>query len=226
MGKPAARVGDPHVCPMFDGPKPHVGGVLLPPGCPTVLIGGQPAARLGDLGQCVSPAPNTVALGSLGVMIGGMHAARMGDLMAHGGMITMGLPTVLIGEIGGVAPALGMIAAAIAGALHPSFPGTAAVAGAIAGALAPVPPAVAGPAAGAAACKEQKLTKDRSWFQAQVTYDDGSHAPQVAYQLILPDGTERKGLTDSKGIVREGGIPPGQCKFSLTDVNEDMWEQK
>jgi uncharacterized Zn-binding protein involved in type VI secretion len=33
---------------MFDGPKPHVGGPIMPPGAPTVLIGGMPAARMGD----------------------------------------------------------------------------------------------------------------------------------------------------------------------------------
>ena len=41
---PAARVGDMHTCPMqtptLAGPIPHVGGPVLPPGCPTVLIGG------------------------------------------------------------------------------------------------------------------------------------------------------------------------------------------
>ena len=45
---PAARVGDMHTCPMSDGPKPHVGGPILPPGAPTVLIGGMPAARVGE----------------------------------------------------------------------------------------------------------------------------------------------------------------------------------
>lgn len=96
MGQPAARVGDPHICPMFDGPKPHVGGPILPPGCPTVLIGGMPAARCGDLATCAS-APDVIALGSATVLIGGMMAARMGDLTAHGGSIVVGFPTVLIG---------------------------------------------------------------------------------------------------------------------------------
>ena len=46
---PAARVGDMHTCPMVEpGPVPHVGGPILPPCCPTVIIGGMPAARLGD----------------------------------------------------------------------------------------------------------------------------------------------------------------------------------
>ena len=92
---PAARVGDMHTCPMFDGPKPHVGGPIMPPGAPTVLIGGMPAARVGDMCTCVGP-PATIAMGSSKVMIGGMPAARMGDSTAHGGMITLGAPTVMI----------------------------------------------------------------------------------------------------------------------------------
>ena len=53
---PAARVGDMHTCPMVNpGPVPHVGGPILPPGCPTVLIGGLPAARVGDMAICVGP---------------------------------------------------------------------------------------------------------------------------------------------------------------------------
>jgi uncharacterized Zn-binding protein involved in type VI secretion len=96
MGKPAARVGDMHECFAVTGSVPHVGGPILPPGCPTVRIGGQPAARLHDLATCVGP-PSTIALGSLTVLIGGRPAARMGDLTAHGGMIYHGFPTVLIG---------------------------------------------------------------------------------------------------------------------------------
>lgn len=40
MSKFASVVGDMHTCPMSDGPKPHVGGPILPPGAPTVFIGG------------------------------------------------------------------------------------------------------------------------------------------------------------------------------------------
>ncbi|EIC30768.1 MULTISPECIES: PAAR domain-containing protein [Methylomicrobium] len=96
MGQPAARVSDMHVCPMFDGPKPHVGGPILPPGELTVLIGKLPAARVGDMATCVGP-PDAIVLGSFTVFIGGMPAARMGDSTAHGGMIVLGYPTVLIG---------------------------------------------------------------------------------------------------------------------------------
>lgn len=92
---PAARIGDPHVCPLSDGPKPHVGGPISL-GCFTVIIGGLPAARVGDVAICVGP-PDTIAMGSTGVMIGGMPAARLGDTTAHGGKIVMGIPTVMIG---------------------------------------------------------------------------------------------------------------------------------
>jgi uncharacterized Zn-binding protein involved in type VI secretion len=96
---PAARVGDMHTCPMQTPgvpPVPHVGGPVLPPGCPTVLISGMLAARVGDMAVCVGP-PDVIATGSLTVMIGGTPAARMGDTTAHGGVITVGCPTVMIG---------------------------------------------------------------------------------------------------------------------------------
>lgn len=96
MGAPAARVTDMHVCPMVTVLVPHVGGPILPAGEPTVLIGGMPAARVGDMAICVGP-PDSIAMGSTTVLIGGMPAARMGDLTAHGGTIVAGLPTVLIG---------------------------------------------------------------------------------------------------------------------------------
>jgi len=92
---PAARVGDMHTCPMTTGPVPHVGGPILPPGCPTVLIAGMPAARVGDMATCAGP-PDAIVVGSTKVMIGGMPAARMGDQTAHGGVIVLGAPTVMI----------------------------------------------------------------------------------------------------------------------------------
>ena len=100
MGKPAARITDMHVCPMVTPgvpPIPHVGGPILPPGCPTVLIGGMPAARVGDMATCVGPPDSIIPPGSPTVLIGGMPAARMGDMTAHGGSIVLGFPTVLIG---------------------------------------------------------------------------------------------------------------------------------
>jgi uncharacterized Zn-binding protein involved in type VI secretion len=84
-----------HICPMVNVLVPHVGGPILPPGGIPVLIGGMPAARVGDLAVCVGP-PDVIALGSFKVLIGGQPAARMGDLTAHGGVIAVGYPKVLI----------------------------------------------------------------------------------------------------------------------------------
>ena len=96
MGQPAARITDMHTCPMVTGVVPHVGGPILPPGGIPVLIGGLPAARVGDLATCVGP-PDTIVLGSFTVLIKGQPAARMGDMTAHGGVIVLGCFTVLIG---------------------------------------------------------------------------------------------------------------------------------
>ena len=99
MSKPAARITDLHVCPMQTPgipPIPHVGGPIIGSGIPTVLIGGQPASVLGDTCLCVGP-PDTIIVGSATVLIGGKPAARLGDSTAHGGVITLGFPTVLIG---------------------------------------------------------------------------------------------------------------------------------
>lgn len=98
MSKPAARVGD----------STAHGGVIVV-GCPTVLIGGMPAARMGDMHTCPMATPGTppiphvggpITLGSTTVLIGGMPAARMGDMATCTGppdSIVAGCPTVLIG---------------------------------------------------------------------------------------------------------------------------------
>ncbi|WP_386342308.1 PAAR domain-containing protein [Xanthomonas citri pv. citri] len=94
--QPAARLTDLHVCPMVTGVVPHVGGPIVSPGAPTVLIGGLPAARLGDMAVCVGP-PDSIVAGAPTVLIAGQPAARLGDSTAHGGVITLGCFTMLIG---------------------------------------------------------------------------------------------------------------------------------
>jgi uncharacterized Zn-binding protein involved in type VI secretion len=94
----AARVGDPCA---------H-GGVITGPGCPLVLIGGMPAACVGDMFVCpafTGPVPHVggaiLPPGGMTVLIGGRPAARMGDLCqcATGppGPVIVGCPTVMIG---------------------------------------------------------------------------------------------------------------------------------
>jgi uncharacterized Zn-binding protein involved in type VI secretion len=103
--KPAARLGDPTA---------HGGSILV--GCATVLIGGQPAARVGDMHVCPSvipglqPIPHVggpIIMGSPTVIIGGMPAARMTDMAICIGppaIIVSGCPNVLIGAGGAGKP--------------------------------------------------------------------------------------------------------------------------
>ncbi|WP_428743008.1 PAAR domain-containing protein [Tenacibaculum sp.] len=98
----AATVGSMHVCPMCSGSTPHVGGPISGPGVSTVLIAGKPAAVMGDMCVCIGP-PDTIAQGCGTVLIGGKPAATVGDMTAHGGSITAGEPTVLIGTGGAIA---------------------------------------------------------------------------------------------------------------------------
>ncbi|WP_420890879.1 PAAR domain-containing protein [Marinobacter suaedae] len=96
---PAARVTDIHMCPMVTPgtpPVPHVGGPVVGPGVPTVLIGSLPAAVVGDSCVCVGP-PDTIVKGSATVLVGSRPVARIGDTTAHGGSIMAGAPTVIIG---------------------------------------------------------------------------------------------------------------------------------
>lgn len=89
---PAARVGDTTAHP----------GVITGPGVPTVLIGGMPAAVVGDVHTCSFPPPpphppSPFPMGSTTVMIGGRPALRVGDMAGCGAPIIVGAPTVMIG---------------------------------------------------------------------------------------------------------------------------------
>ena len=88
---PAVRVGDPTV---------H-GGVVTGPGVATVLIGGTPAAVLGDLHACPiqpgHPPTTPFAAGSGTVLISGRPAVRVGDTAGCGASAPVGFPTVVIG---------------------------------------------------------------------------------------------------------------------------------
>ena len=98
MPFPASRIGDMHVCPMVTPavpPIPHVGGPILPPGVPTVLIGMMPAAVVGGMCVCVGP-PDVIAMGAMTVLVQGRPLARMTSTTAHGGTVVVGCPTVLV----------------------------------------------------------------------------------------------------------------------------------
>ena len=94
---PAARITDNHTCPKCEpGPVPHVGGPVCA-GDTTVLIGFQPAARVGDALICTGP-NDAVSQGDATVLIGFKQAARLGDPTTHGGVLVAGCPTVILGS--------------------------------------------------------------------------------------------------------------------------------
>ncbi len=96
MPGPVATIGSMHLCPMSDGPKPHVGGPIIGPGAPNVMINGKSAALMGDMCTCMS-APDVIAMGAPSVFINGVPVVCQGDLTAHGGVIVQGEPNVIIG---------------------------------------------------------------------------------------------------------------------------------
>nr|WP_320119828.1 PAAR domain-containing protein [uncultured Marinifilum sp.] len=99
-GKPIATVGSMHVCPMCSGTVPHVGGPVIGPGSPNVLVNGKPVALMGDMCVCSGP-PDTIVQGEAGVLINGVPVATVGSMTAHGGQIVQGEPNVIIGSATG-----------------------------------------------------------------------------------------------------------------------------
>ncbi|HTO14881.1 MAG TPA: PAAR domain-containing protein [Edaphocola sp.] len=84
----AARIGDS-----------TADGAITGVGEPTVLIGGMPAAVVGDIGTPISGnIPGPYIMGSFTVFIGGKPALRVGDMCSNGtSVIILGATNVLIG---------------------------------------------------------------------------------------------------------------------------------
>lgn len=205
MGQPAARIGD--MCA-------HGGTLVV--GCPTVLIGGMPAARLGDMHVCpmvtpAGPAPiphvgGPVLKGSTGVLIGGMPAARMGDLALCTGppdSIVLGCMTVLIGE-------------------------TMAGGGGGGGAGAGAPASVAAQASAATALTDnnETSTKEEHWVEFEFVDKAGNQVSGVNYKFTDSDGKESEGVLRLDGKIRRDGIKEGQCKAVLMSVSNAKWSKE
>jgi uncharacterized Zn-binding protein involved in type VI secretion len=192
-----------HMCPMVTPgvpPIPHVGGPVTGPGAPTVLIGGMPAAVMGDMCVCVGP-PDTIVLGSAGVLIGGKPAARMGDSTGHGGTIMLGCPTVLIGEAGGGGGGGGGASSASMSAQ-----------------------------ATAVVMNKQALTKaaetgdgiapktEKEDLKAQFTLVDeaGKGVSGAKYEIETTAGKKYKGKTDGSGKTENiSGATPADCRVTF-----------
>jgi len=197
MGKPAARVSDMTV---------H-GGTVMPPGCPTVLIGGLPAARLTDMHVCpmltpgLPPIPHVggpIIMGSSGVMIGGMPAARVMDQAICVGppdMIAMGCFTVLIGE---------------------TSPGGGGGGGAGA--------SNAGAAAAAAGGSSEAESGERHWVEFLLADSAGRPLASVPFELQDPSGETARGASAADGKIRRDGLSAaGDCRVKVFALSEAAW---
>lgn len=205
MGKPAARLTDMHVCPMVNGIVPHVGGPVTGPGCPTVLIGGMPAAVMGDMCVCTGP-PDTIILGSAGVLIGGKPAVRMGDMTSHGGTIILGCFTVLIGEAGAGGGDGGGVDAPKIDVSKISAKAAAALANKKA----------LEQAANEDSDKAERT--DQNDFNAQFSLVDEAEngIADVDYEIETTDGERHTGKTDSSGKTANlSGYTTADCRVSF-----------
>ncbi|MBN1127510.1 MAG: PAAR domain-containing protein [Chitinispirillaceae bacterium] len=206
MGKPAARLGD----------MTAHGGTITGPGMPTVLIGGMPAATMGDMHVCpmVTPAPapvphvgGPITLGSMGVLIGGKPAARMGDMAVCVGppsSIILGCMTVLIGESSGGGGGGGGGGGAGAGG------GSAAI-GAITSA------SIAGQAP-----KESEIGGD----VLDLSFIDKANLPVggLRYVLKYPDGSKSGGVLG--GAIKRSGVPEGDYGITLRGIVNAQWSAR
>jgi uncharacterized Zn-binding protein involved in type VI secretion len=199
----AARLTDMHICPQITVLVPHVGGPIMAPGVPTVLIGGMPAAVLGDICTCVGP-PDAIILGSSGVFIGGKPAARMGDMTAHGGTIMLGCFTVIIGETGAGGGGGGGAAPPIA--------------------LSGLPAQVAANLVNKQALKDAAKNGDdkadktnKEDLSAQFTLVDEAEKgmADVDYEIETSDGERHTGKTDSSGKTANlSGYTTADCRVT------------
>jgi hypothetical protein len=161
-----------------------------------------PAAVMGDMATCVGP-PDTILKGSVGVLICGKPAARMGDMCAHGGTIVLGCPTVLIGEVMPGAPPVIVPPLGI-----PAKPETKSSEKKTSS-----PP----PAKSQQKPPKKEEKKKTDWIEVEVTDEDGKPMIGEKYEIELPDGSVKRGVTDMKGKVKLQGIDPGQCKITFPD---------
>jgi len=225
---PAARITDMHLCPMVTPglpPVPHVGGPITGPGCSTVLIGYMPAARVTDMATCVGP-PDIITKGSTTVLIGYMPAARMLDQTAHGGMIVLGCPTVLIGDTGGGGGGGGAGAGGGGGggaAAGPPPQVVAAYQSGIGANIAPVSPEQAGPLQPK---EEEDKEKKKTWIGIRLKDFKGQPMPNQDFQITLNSGQVLKGRTNARGYARFENLDPDSGNVAFTELTDIKDEEK
>ncbi len=199
MSKPAARMGDTTA---------HGGSIVK--GEPTVLIGGMPAARVGDMHVCpmvnpgVPPPPHVggpITLGSFTVLIGGQPAARVGDMCTCTGppdTIAMGCMTVLIADGGGGGGG---------GGAGSGEGGTG--------------DATGGAGAGLSAELEGEAEAENHYLDVKFVDKGGKPIAGIQYKLTSPDNkVEQSGLS---GRIRKSGVEPGNYEIELKAITRVGW---
>ncbi|HQF42185.1 MAG TPA: PAAR domain-containing protein [Ignavibacteriaceae bacterium] len=189
------------------------GGVIVA-GCPTVLIGGMPAARVGDMHVCPMVTPGTPPIphvgmpiippGSPTVLIGGMPAARMGDMAPCTGppdSIIVGCMTVMIGTAG-------------SGSASGGGAGSSGAASAQAGAQ----NAVSG--------NVESTTRNEHWIEFELVDDVGNAVSGVNYRLTDTDNQESAAIVNSDGRIMRDALKEGQCKVELFDLYGAEWSKE
>lgn len=214
----------------------HGGVIML--GFPMVLIGGQPAARVGDMHMCpmltpgVPPIPHVggpVTMGFPMVLIGGQPAARMGDMLLCAGppdSIAMGCPTVLIGDGGGGGGASGggaagnkanVGSAAGSAMTHGGSVASSSTIGSTASAC------VLGAKTSAQMAGPEPQTSAVQSHYVDVTFVDQANLPVggVKYSMKTPENRVTKGLLG--GPVKRRGIQQGNYEFGLRGITNARW---
>ena len=205
MFSPIARVNDFHLCPMQTPavvPIPHVGGPVVGPGAVTVWAGGMPVSVLGDLAICVGP-PDVMATGAPTVFAEGRPVVRITDTTAHGGMVIVGLPTVMVGDSGGAgtSQAATMSAAKAGGSAFVRAECNAEAAKAVAAPAAPPPPT------------------GTAWVEVEFVDRTGKPVPFQRVQVTDAAGVARIGFSDKDGLVRIAGMAQGPCTITAPDLD-------
>ncbi len=216
---PAARVTDMHTCPMVTGVVPHVGGPILPAGHPMTIIGGLPAARIGDMLTCVGP-PDVIVKGSPTVIIGGMPAARMGDNTAHGGVIVLGHMTTMIGDSGSGGGGGGAAGGGGETATTEEPPASEAI-DPVSIQAAMVSASISGTALVADPPEDETAEDSQSVFAVRVVDDEtGQPIAGVKLAIRVPDGEVETHVTDGNGMIRIDDLEPGTCDILAMDDAE------
>jgi uncharacterized Zn-binding protein involved in type VI secretion len=203
MGKPAARQGDMTA---------HGGAITI--GCPTVLIGGLPAARLGDMHTCPMATPGTPPIPHVGgpvsmssaptVLIGGTPAACVGDMLVCVGppdtIIPPGCPTVLIGTGGGGG-------GGGAGAGGGGGSGTTADSG----------------EGDSGDAETEEDTSERHFLDVKIMDNGDFPIDGMSFTLKSPDGTTETGILT--GEVRRDGVEQGDHEIELRGIIDARWSK-